>query len=292
MPTASADHSPLGLDDLLTHAADLRAVFVDMDGTLLTPASTLPGRTLEALVRLRATGVRLVPASGRTLWSLRAVFEGFPPAMDFVAGNGMDVVFDGASLRHVEYERADVARLLAAARELGEDAGVVVFDEQGSYLFGAPAEAARGRIDSLRFGTSLADVSQLPAGPIVKLAVIAAEDSHAAAAQLAEALGDTYRFAPCGRHWTDVLIPHVDKATGVRELLARLGADAGQAAAFGDSMNDLGMMGAVGHPVAVANAMPELARACRYQIGPNAEGSVVDACLRIAAAREALGLTA
>lgn len=279
-------------DDLIARAADIRAVFVDMDGTLLTPSSTLPSRTLEAARRLAATGVRLVPASGRALWSLRAVFEGFPADMDFVAGNGMDVICAGRQVRHVEYERADAARLIEAVRTLGPEAGVVVFDEGGSYLFGAPAEAARGRIDSLRAGASLDDVSQLPEGPIVKLAVIAEEDSHDVAEALAKVMGDTFAFAPCGRHWTDVLIRGVDKATGVGLVLKRYGLAPAQAAAFGDSMNDVGMMGAVGHPVAVANAMEGLKRICAYEIGPNAEESVVDACLRLARAREALGLGA
>ena len=45
--------------------------------------------------------------------------------------------------------------------------------------------------------------------------------------------------------------------------------------AFGDSLNDMSMMQAVGYSIAMENADPELKRHCRYQVGSNEEQSVL-----------------
>ena len=51
---------------------------------------------------------------------------------------------------------------------------------------------------------------------------------------------------------------------------------------FGDGINDLSLIRALPHSVAVANAVPEVAAAARYHIGKSSEYAVALACNQIA----------
>jgi hydroxymethylpyrimidine pyrophosphatase-like HAD family hydrolase len=59
-------------------------------------------------------------------------------------------------------------------------------------------------------------------------------------------------------HLVDIGPTGVDKATGVARALAGLGVAPADAIAFGDMPNDLSMLALCGHPVAVANAHPDV----------------------------------
>ena len=54
----------------------------------------------------------------------------------------------------------------------------------------------------------------------------------------------------------------VNKGSGIRELLEKVGIGREDAYAFGDGLNDLEMMTAVGHPIAMGNAFPEIKELC------------------------------
>lgn len=86
----------------------------------------------------------------------------------------------------------------------------------------------------------------------------------------------------------DVLQALTDKETAVREWLARVGIDPARAAYVGNDVNDLGPMSAVGWPIAVADAHPQVLRAARVVLSkPGGEGAVREVCDRVAAAHAA-----
>lgn len=276
-----------GLDDLLAHARDLKAVFTDLDGTFLDAEHRLPARAPEVVDRLQATGVRFVPTSGRTLHALRGIFGPLLDRIDAVAGNGADVVVGGRHVFHAPYPLGEARALLREVQECGLRMGFAVFGEGDPYLLDMEADFARSCIESME----RAEVRPLEDGiageEVSKVAVIARDDATEAARLLAAGpLGESFDFAPCGQHWIDVLAKGVDKVDGVRMVLTHLGAVPSQAVAFGDSMNDLRMMEELPLSVAVANAMPALKERCTFEIGANTEGAVLDCLERIAALRE------
>lgn len=276
-----------GLDELLEHACAVKAVFTDLDGTFLTPDSTVPPRSGEVIDRLQATGVRFVPTSGRTLAAVRSLFGADLFArIDTVAGNGMDVVAGGELARHLVYRPHDLERLLEAVQQSPLRLGVVLFDEGGPYVTGGEADFARSYSRSLEHAPETPLAQGLRRGAVLKAAIVARDGSQEACAALEPLLGDAFTLARCGDHWIDVLMKGVDKADGIRCVLEYIGAEPCEALCFGDSMNDLGMIGALPHSVAVANAMPAVKRLCVYEIGSNAECAVLSCLERIAELRE------
>lgn len=288
---AGAGRARRGADELVALAPQLRAVFTDMDGTLLLPSSTLPPGAARVIDRLQATGVHFVPTSGRTLTGVRAPFGEQADRISFVAGNGMDVIVDGRCLRHLVYDRPTLVELARLVLADPEPMGMTVFDAERSYVLEREAAFLRARADSLAQAPGLPGADDLPRGPILKAAIVTvADNAPEVAERLAPTMAGRLVFAPCGAHWIDVLVGGVDKADGIQQVLDALGATPEQALGFGDSMNDEGMMRLLPHGVAVANAMEPLRALCAYEIGPNAQGSVIAVLERIAAAREALGL--
>ena len=80
----------------------------------------------------------------------------------------------------------------------------------------------------------------------------------------------------------DILPLGWSKGKSVEVLAEHLGIGMDEIAAFGDSENDLSMLGAVTHSVAVANATAEVKAAARWHIGACADDAVADALIDIA----------
>jgi hypothetical protein len=72
----------------------------------------------------------------------------------------------------------------------------------------------------------------------------------------------------------ELVPPGVNKAVAVTALCRSLGIPLSRVLAFGDGDNDAEMLAAVGHGVAMGNAMPLAAAAARYRTSTNNEGGV------------------
>ncbi len=275
-----------GLDELLAHANDLKAVFCDLDGTFFNEKHHVPDGADEIIDRLQATGVRFVPTTGRTLSALHEMFGPIIDRLDVIASNGLDVIVDGQCLRHVLCPVEDARALLDAVCESDLRLGLIVFGMDTTYLMDVEADYARSEVESLQH----AEVRPISAGiadePICKVALAARDNAAVACQEFAKVLGDRFDFAPCGDHWIDVLVKGYDKINGIRLVMDALDATPDEVLAFGDSMNDYGMMCALPHSVAMGNAMPELKACCAYEIGTNVDGAVLDCLSRIADVRE------
>lgn len=70
----------------------------------------------------------------------------------------------------------------------------------------------------------------------------------------------------------EIYAPGCSKATAMTRLARELGVD--RVVAFGDNLNDLAMLHAADHAVAVANAVPEVLEMAHEVIGPNTDDSV------------------
>jgi hydroxymethylpyrimidine pyrophosphatase-like HAD family hydrolase len=94
---------------------------------------------------------------------------------------------------------------------------------------------------------------------------------------LGEALGNrayvVLQPQPAHQAWVEVYHPEARKAVALLALAARLGIAPKDIIYFGDSLNDLEVMRAVGYPVAMGNALPEV-KAVAWRVAPtnNEEG--------------------
>jgi hydroxymethylpyrimidine pyrophosphatase-like HAD family hydrolase len=199
----------------------IRLLATDIDGTM-TRAGKLPPEVLQALQRLHAAGVEVVPVTGRSAGEALGLARYLPTVQRALAENGAVAVVPDAPHRLL-LGHADRPRLLAVARDI---------TDVGSPLEPAPCAAFR-----------LADVAFERAGRTLE--------------QLS-ALRVRAREAGVQLSWSSVhvhLSLHVpDKGAGLLGLLAGGRVKPGEVATVGDAPNDAGFWvpGRFGLPVGTA----------------------------------------
>lgn len=261
---------------------DVRMVVADMDGTLLDGDGHIPEDFWQVYELLRGQGIRFVPASGRQYATLRDMFAARGGDMAMIAENGNVIAVDG-SMEAVSGIDADTARhvVTLARGDHGRDLGVVVccrdeaLIERGDRPFVeecAKYYHALRVVDDVR---EALDAAVRDGQPVVKMAVFDFDDAQPVAESLFGALRESHQVVVSGAHWVDVMDRRADKACGVRALQERWQVDVAHTMAFGDYINDVGMLQAASWSYAMANAHPQVVRCARYGAPSNVEHGVL-----------------
>jgi hydroxymethylpyrimidine pyrophosphatase-like HAD family hydrolase len=250
--------------------ADVRAIFFDLDGTLLDGQGRIGERTLAALEACHRRGVLLYVATARS--------------------------------RRLAPRPAEAGRLTALLLERGlYHNGAMACDAAIGYErhYMLPAETV---------GALVADLSAVD--PALQIAIQRGEEYNAYRLPMSPAEHETWGFSPDGlpplrwaaeRDCSKVIALHptldltpaygplterykgraslfltdsgrclqamacgVGKERAATDLLAARGISMAEAAAFGDDVPDAGLLAAVGWGVAMGNASPTALRAARY----------------------------
>lgn len=234
----------------------MRIVFFDIDGTLAT-RTEVPASAAEAIARLRANGDLVFICTGRARAYAERHFSDY--ADGFVCCNGRLAFRGDEHLYAAELSSAQVADIVAVLEDQGS--GYCFFEEWAAHYGGDPAY--RG------IAEGVLELGELENG--VDPATIHAYNfdiyfqDAAHRERIAEALADTCLVNPHGPHPSaDVTVLGVDKGDAVRNVAAALGVQIEDTYAFGDGINDICMLEAAGHGIAMGNAMDEVKQVAEY----------------------------
>lgn len=234
----------------------MRIAFFDIDGTLAT-GTEVPPSAAEALARMRAKGDMVFICTGRARAYVEAHFGAY--ADGFVCNNGRLAFMGEQTLVDAALGADQVARIMAALDGVG--AGYAFFEERDAY-FGGPEKYRPIAEDVLKLG-HLPRIEDPDSMHAYNFDIYFDDAAHRERA--AEALGEECLVNPHGPHPSaDVTVRGADKGDAVRGVAASLGVDAANTYAFGDGINDLSMIEAAGHGIAMGNAMDELKAAADY----------------------------
>lgn len=224
----------------------------DLDGTLLTSDGRLTARTLAAIEAVVENGAHFVIATARPLRDVRALADRYDLRCLAICGNG-SICYDLAQDAIVAawtIPRQSAISLVAWLRMIYPDArfGADLLDglilEDAFALHPAKAEGARRvvRFAGPRCGEAVGKLLlQLDGNAL---------DYYASMS----ALG--YTVTASGPEFCEITGAGVTKAAALASLAARLGLGAADVVAFGDMVNDLGMLAWAGTGIAMANAHP------------------------------------
>ena len=246
-----------------------RLIALDMDGTLLDPSGRVPDEFWGLLDSARAQGVTIAPASGRQLATLQAMFPGCDT---FIAENGAVVWHGGRVVSTTALPDAPVQRLLAALPDAPFTAHLVVCAPEVAATAALPP-FVDAEVDKY-YASRTALEGERPT-PTVKLALYVESDAERDAYPWVQELVPELRAVVSGAHWLDLMHPEADKGKALAELAGVLGVAMSDTAAFGDYLNDYGMLQAAGHAVAMGNAHADLKAVADEVVGTNAEHGVV-----------------
>lgn len=260
----------------------IRLIAVDLDGTLLSSDGvTVPERNIRALRRAAEKGAGIVLASGRSLVMMEDA-AGQLGCVSYVISSLGGAVTDYATRQVLAGQGIDppkrraILEVLRPFRPLIEVyCGNRIYAERAVIEAHPPVsdfDFLRARYDDVvedleaAIGermTEKLDVDFIPDDETMELI-----------RTRVEALGDLCVLAYPGQGNVEISHIRATKGHALRFLCGRLGIDAGEVLALGDSDNDLDMFAWAGRSVAMANASPAALQAAKDITGSNCEGGV------------------
>jgi Cof subfamily protein (haloacid dehalogenase superfamily) len=242
---------PPGLD-----ARAVRAVAMDLDGTVLDETFQPSERTAEAIARAEASGIACLIATGRMFISARRIAEKLGIRRPLVCYQGALVgdPVTGEVLVHRPIE-APLAReiLRAMPEEHARRSNLYVEDE----LYVWEENAATLRYSQvagvpMHVVGNLADWIERPTTKIVTVGT--PETMDVLRDEMQPLFGDRAFVAKSLAYFLEFAAPGVSKASGLELVAELLGFTAAQAVAVGDAENDREMLEWARFGLAVANA--------------------------------------
>jgi Cof subfamily protein (haloacid dehalogenase superfamily) len=228
----------------------------DLDGTLLRSDDSVSRRTLAALARTVAAGIRFVLVSARSA-------DWLAPEATRLGLGAIVICNNGALVYDIESERVLIHRPLEpeTARELVGSLrraapGVAFGCDRPS---GFTAEPAYRPLHRAPDSIPRADLSALLTEPITKLVLQHPDLPQADLHRLVSELGGE-RIEACysGAGLIEISAAGVTKGSGLSALCEELDLDRSEVIAFGDMPNDVSMLAWAGRGIAVANAHDEV----------------------------------
>lgn len=254
----------------------LRAVAVDLDGTLLRDDKTYDRpRFLHLVERLQERKVRLVVASGNHREQILRLFGDEAAHFAVVSDNGALVTVEGDVLFASNIDRA-TRELIVGATSSRDDTALIFTGVGATYL---PAKMPQELAPILDYyfpdPTVVEDMTDIT-GQVVKATVVTPPGrSHEVFDILTPRLGPSVVPVTSGNISVDILLPGVNKGTGLARVAKEWDFDLSSVVAFGDAANDLEMLVECGWGYAMANAAQAVMAATSLRAPANNEDGVL-----------------
>lgn len=256
----------------------VKLVLTDMDNTLVAYEIPASERAIEGIHKLLDKGILFGPASGRDYDSVVISFRGDRDCVKTALfSNGKRIFVDGTLMNQTGVDRDSMVRMAEMVYDLP---GVYVSGrgEGGGFVTGSTLPSLLGTTWGGRRAAELVEPKDIPHWTIVTAGLHFEEgsegiDNEEWGEKIRKACPKLDLLSP-GSRMFDV-VPHGwSKASAVRVIQILMAIDKEEIVAFGDSDNDLEMLKAVGHPVAVANANERVKAVARHFIGSVDEDAV------------------
>lgn len=276
----TVDRLPSYLED--TGLASIKLVASDMDLTLLADDKSQPDGMAERVAALTEAGVVFCPASGRPGPTLEEMFEANKHDIAFCPDNGGAVIYRDQVIYKACIDPELYHEVLACAVDTGRGVPVLCALDRAYVL-----ERDRCYHDALsiyykdiRYVESFAGLS-VDSNKVTMY--FPNMDSKAAFDEVYEPRFGARLSVTCsGGDWIDIMRIGVNKGEGIAHLCAHLGIELADAAAVGDTYNDVQMLETAGHSFLVANAEEHMCEHADYLVPSNNDRGVavlIDAIL-------------
>lgn len=248
-----------------------KAIFLDMDGTILNHHNKVSINTKIIIDELRSEGIFVFIATGRSATELAEMLpEGF--AVDgIITANGMSGYIEERVVFEHSLSRELVDTVIERAREqriyyelfpygeprmvLKEDKDYVEFEIRDPQPEGVEINEWISRKKAIK--EEIAWKPSITATHFSKFYFFARSREHinnwkVELKKLQKEMDFT--MTPSSPHNAEVMVANISKASGIEQMLEHFGLAGCETLAIGDSDNDVKMFGFVSHAVAMQNA--------------------------------------
>lgn len=256
----------------------VKLIVSDMDFTLVDNDRNIPGEIFPLVRRLRAQGIRFMVASARHHHNLAVSFKPVAEEMGFICDNGAYAEVDGQVLVSRPMDHKTIVRLLDAVESIDgvytllctKDA--MYYSKTPYYMENRPADLAENEA----FCTiKVEDLRQVKAEVFRVALCDPADPRKHSVPLLREQFGDELNIVATDFESVDIMLPGVNKGSGLAEVQRKLGVTPAETMVFGDYLNDIPMLEQAEYSFAMANALDEVKAACNYLAPSNQEKGVI-----------------
>lgn len=240
--------------------ADIDLIATDLDGTLLKrEGRSVSAEAFGQIRELVGRGCKFFAASGRQYASLRRLFAPVADEIGYVCENGALAIYRGEVVHKHALPHADAMRIAHLVID-HPDCDVILSGELTCYaMASSPQWFVNDLVENMRNDVTVLERPEDVTEPVIKIAFrVPGGKCPEIEAYMQERVGDGYRVVTSGASWIDLISDGVDKGRALVEVGRHLGIDPARMAAFGDEMNDVEMLGVVGHPYVMDTGNPAL----------------------------------
>lgn len=227
-----------------------KIVFFDIDGTLLDHDKNLPQSTKKALAQLKENGVFVAIATGRAPF----MFEDLRKELDidsYVSFNGQYVVFENEVIYENPLDDQEIKRLYMNSKNNRHP--LIFMNEKTMKSSVDHHRFIDESMGSIKFTHPEKDESFFLSNRIHQTLLFCEKsDEHLYTSDFSK-----FHFVRWHPYSVDVLPSGGSKAEGIKKMIERIGFQIQDVYAFGDGLNDIEMLRAVGTGVAMGNAVDE-----------------------------------
>lgn len=234
-----------------------KAIFFDIDGTLLGSDRKIPDSALSALQEARNRGVLLFVATGRIPAMLPIVRDQF--AFDgYLTMNGQ-YCFDraGRVLHRMAHDRDDLRKLVALCEE--EPIPCLIAEADACFMLCDTPLARRHFLWESLPVPQVYDPKRIDTHDVYQIITYDPPRTDPRLKPLRH-----IHITSAGDYCHDVIPAAGGKAVGIRQVAAQYGITPTETAAIGDGLNDVEMLQGAGVGVAMGNARAEAKAAADF----------------------------
>lgn len=255
-----------------------KAVAVDMDGTFLNDQRSYDHQLFDqVLTKLEKHDIRFIVASGRPFARLKNDFPEFIDRMDFVTANGSRLIVEGKEVAVEGLSKQQAIDLINFVHDKYGSMATMAYGRKKAYIgTEAPAKDKEFLQYFAKKSTEISDWQDLPDDVFIELTFH--YDSKIAKTierDFNEQYGNLVTTFASNPVAIDAVKYGINKATGLKNLLARFNLTSEDLIAFGDSGNDIAMLDFAKYSYAMENGMEIAKEHARYLAPSNNDNGVL-----------------
>lgn len=240
---------------------NMRAVFIDMDGTLLTTSNQISRRNTEAINMLINQGVKVFLATGRQYEITAPYYKALKLKTPMICLNGASI-HDGRTGKAIQVTpiMLDKERFHQVTEEVS--CNVLVHTATGLYCKSMSSEIAEWTREGGIPPNYVGDLRNVEYQDVLKYSIRTGGPS--------QQLSKSFKEEAAVIDWSDgfeLVARGVSKWEAIKTLLRAYGINSSEVVTFGDGPNDIQMLLRSGTGVAMANADPMVKNAADFVTG-------------------------
>lgn len=241
----------------------------DLDGTLLPTGQTVSPKNIKAVQNMVKAGVMFNIATGRMYQSAMPIAKSLGVDVPIITYNGALIKSVSGEIFHTEYLSPELIVEIVNFCEINKW-HLQSYSNDNLYFI-EHNETARKYENSIKVSGSAIgwDGMRKYIENVPKLLIISSglSETEEIIKSLKTKFGNIINVTRSNDNYTEITCSTVSKAAAIMVLAKKFNIDISEVMAIGDSYNDLPMLKAAGHSVAMGNSADEVKAACEYVTG-------------------------